>query len=146
MILILLKQKTEFKKLSILHRALDKSSREFEQWQKKNEWGWDRWIKRKNRNTVMDPSYQILSKSKELFLDTKIIFSSEMHYFLMQGKFLWVESIFDMTYSVLHFFDSSNFFPLYKIFEIQICFYKEIFLFYILFFHPEKFEFTSSIL
>ena len=52
-----------------------------------------------------------------------------MHYFLMPGKFLWFESIFDTTYSVLHFFDSSNFFPLCKIYKIKICFYQEIFVF-----------------
>ena len=58
-----------------------------------------------------------------------MIISSEMHYFLMQEKFLWIESIFNETYLVQHFFDSSNFFALYKIYKIQIGFYQEIFLF-----------------
>ena len=78
---------------------------------------------------VLNSSYQIFFKSKELFLRTKIIFSFEMHFFFMQGKFLWIENIFDGTYSVLHFFDSSNFFSLCKIYKIQIYFYQEIFSF-----------------
>ena len=49
-----------------------------------------------------------------------MIFTSEMHYFLMQQKFLWIESIFDKTYSVLQFFNSSNFLSLCKIYKIQI--------------------------
>ena len=52
-----------------------------------------------------------------------------MYYFLMQRKFLWIESIFDRMYSVLHFFDSSNFVSLCKIYKILLCFYQEIFLF-----------------
>ena len=82
------------------------------------------------RNVALNSSYQIFFRSKELFLGTKMIFSSEMHYFLIQEKFLWIESIFDRTYSVLHFFDSSNFFSLCKIYKIQICFYQAKFLFY----------------